>query len=290
MSRTLKYDSSLSGNYYQKVDGEVYEYRSDGKYASAYAATGGMVQVQLTGYYDQRTTSNMYQTTNGGYIELNSGWQYVAHAPIKYYKAKDVQYYVDRIIRANQKILKNNLFCATYASKLTEDQQWDLYFLQSRLSERNQQLISDGYCTNQKTASPPGYSDLGNNLTGFLAAMEGGAPITGIGEPITISTTAIVVAAIVIASLASAAYFAYKYMAEQAEQDVKFSDELTRTLVAKLTPEEFEQLKQETNGIVTKQKILSSIGGGFAALKWILIAGAGIGAYYLINKKKGKKL
>lgn len=77
-------------------------------------------------------------------------------------------------------------------------------------------------------------------------------------------------------------------MAEQAEQDVKFSDELTRTLVEKLTPEEFEQLKKETNGIVTKQKILSSVGGGFAALKWMLIAGAGIGVYYLIKKKKGE--
>ena len=126
---------------------------------------------------------------------------------------------------------------------------------------------------------------LSNSLSNFMVSMQTGAPI---GAVVSIST--IVIAAVIIASLSTAAYFAYKYIASEAEKDVKFSDDLTKTLVAKLTKEEFEQLMEETNGIVTRQKILSSIGGGLGFVKFGLLAVAGLAIYKTFKDyKKGKQ-
>lgn len=283
----MKYDSKYAGSYYKMTNANVYTLRSDGAFASASVANNATTSVQLTGYYAIGRDGNaMYQTTSGEYIRMADGWEYVAHAPIRYYSAKDAQFYLNKIIKANKKILQNNLFCARFVSKLNEDQQWELYFLQERLQERNNRIVSDGLCHQQQVSSPPGYSLLSNSLDNFMVAMQTGSPVSGVGA--VVSTTTIVVAAIIIASLSTAAYFAYKYMAEKAEQDVKYSDELTAILTEKLTDEEYAMLKQETQGIVTKQRILSSIGGGFTALKWVLLAAAGVGAYYLIKKKKGQ--
>ena len=66
---------------------------------------------------------------------------------------------------------------------------------------------------------------------------------------------------------------------------MKFSEELTKTLMAKLTPEEYEQLKRETQGIVTKSKLLGKFGGAMSALKLGLIAAAGVLVYNGIKKK-----
>lgn len=281
----LKYNSKYAGQYYKMVNGYEYSWRTDGKFVYAGAQTGGIVQVQLTGYYSVYGTINMYQTINNKYIDIAEGWEYAASAPIRHYTPKDAQFYLDKIIKANKKILQNNLFCARFANKLNEDQQWDLYFLQKRMAERNEKLISDGFCSEQKISSPPGYSMLSNSLSNFMVSMQTGAPI---GAVVSIST--IVIAAVIIASLSTAAYFAYKYIASEAEKDVKFSDDLTRTLVAKLTKEEFEQLMEETNGIVTRQKILSSIGGGLGFVKFGLLAVAGLAIYKTFKDyKKGKQ-
>ena len=266
------------------VNGYTYSWRTDGKFAYAGAQTGQIVQVQLTGYYAVHGTINMYQTTDTSYIDIAEGWEFAASAPIRHYTPTDAQFYLDKIIKANKKILQNNLFCARFAHKLNEDQQWDLYFLQKRMAERNEKLISDGFCSDQKISSPPGYSMLSDSLSNFMVSLQTGAPI---GAIVSIST--IVIAAVIIASLSTAAYFAYKYIASEAEKDVKFSDDLTRTLVTKLTKEEFEQLMEETNGMVTRQKILSSIGGGFGFVKFGLLAVAGVAIYKTFKDyKKGK--
>lgn len=263
------YDSNYSGKYYQLKGGEVYTLRADGKYAYAGALTGATTSVQLTGYYGKGADgNNMYQTTSGGYIRIADGWQYTAYAPIKQYKQKDAQKLVDEIIKNNAHVLENNLFCARFANKLTDDQRWKLFELQQRLESRNEKLLKDGFCVNQKVSVPPGYADLQGYLSSFMA-----------GETIASATITLVVVAIVLASLSVAAYYAYKNLASESEKDVKYSDELTKILMDKLTDEEYQQLMQETQGIVTKSKLVSKLGSGLSWMKWVLLGAAGLALY-----------
>lgn len=281
----MKFNSKYAGQYYTLQGGEVYVLRDDGRFAYAGANTASNIIVQLTGYYKQGTSSVMYQTTQDGWINLNDGWQNTGYAPIRQYTAKDAEYYVNQVIRNNAHILENNLVCARFASKLNNDEQYELYRLQSALQDRNGRIVNDGLCANIKVSSPPGYSKLDGYLNQFMQAYANSAEIKGVGV---ISTTAIiVVSCIVVASLATAAYFAYKAFAAESEKDVKYSDELTKTLLNKLTPEEYEQLKRETNGIVTKTRLSSRFSGAFGLLKWLLIGAAGYVVYRGIKNKKG---
>lgn len=282
----MKFNSKYAGQYYTLQGGEVYVLRGDGKFAYAGANTASNIIVQLTGYYKQGTSSVMYQTTQDGWIKLSDGWQNTGYAPIRQYTAKDAEYYVNQVIRNNAHILENNLFCARFASKLNDDEQYELYRLQSALQARNERIVNDGLCTDIKVSSPPGYSKLDGYLNQFMQAYANGAEINGVGV---ISTTAIiVVSCIVVGSLATAAYFAYKAFAAESEKDVKYSDELTKTLLNKLTPEEYEQLKRETNGIVTKTRLSSRFSGAFGLLKWTAVIAGGLLVYkYIKDKKKG---
>lgn len=281
----MKFNSKYAGQYYTLQGGEVYVLRGDGRFAYAGANTASNIIVQLTGYYKQGTSSIMYQTTQDGWIKLSDGWQNTGYAPIRQYTAKDAEYYVNQVIRNNAHILENNLFCARFASKLNDDEQYELYRLQSALQARNERIVNDGLCTDIKVSSPPGYSKLDGYLNQFMQAYANSAEINGVGV---ISTTAIiVVSCIVVGSLATAAYFAYKAFAAESEKDVKYSDELTKTLLNKLTAEEYEQLMRETNGIVTKTRLSSRFSGAFGLLKWLLIGAAGYVVYRGIKNKKG---
>lgn len=282
----MKFNSKYAGQYYTLQGGEVYVLRGDGRFAYAGANTASNIIVQLTGYYKQGTSSIMYQTTQDGWIKLSDGWQNTGYAPIRQYTAKDAEYYVNQVIRNNAHILENNLFCARFASKLNDDEQYELYRLQSALQARNDRIVNDGLCTDIKVSSPPGYSKLDGYLNQFMQAYANSAEINGVGV---ISTTAIiVVSCIVVGSLATAAYFAYKAFAAESEKDVKYSDELTKTLLNKLTPEEYEQLKRETNGIVTKTRLSSRFSGAFGLLKWGAVIAGGLLVYkYIKDKKKG---
>ena len=266
----IQFNSKYTGQYYQMTNGEVFSRTSVGVFKYASAVTGGTTVVQLTGYYEKSAAGNtMYQTTTGGWINLSAGWQYQAYAPIRMYSAKDAQYYVDRVIKCNATIFENNLLCARFADKLTDDERYMLYDLQTRLDQRNSELLSDGLCNEQKVSSPPGYSAWYSYLQSFMTDA-----ISGV-------TATIVVIAIVVASLSTAAYFAYKYLASEAERDVKYSEELTKVLLSKLTPEEYDQLMRETQGIVTKQKLIAKFSGALSFLKWMVVGAAG---FVLYNK------
>lgn len=276
----MNYNSKYVGQFYQLNGGDIYILRGDGRFAYASAGDEGSVMVQLTGFYRQGADgSAMYQTTSGGWIRMADGWSNTGYSPIRQYSQKDAQYYVNKVIKANATIYENNLLCARFATKLTEDQQYTLYSLQERLQSRNQQLLDDGLCSNQQVSSPPGYSLLSNNLATFMQAYSTGSQIGGIGS----ITATIVVACVVIASLATAAYFAYKYMASEAEKDVKYSDELTKILLEKLTPEEYELLKRETQGIVTKSKLTAKFGSAITFIKLGAIVFAGFAIYKTIK-------
>lgn len=272
MAYQLKYDSRFAGakavatqNGAQATTGIV-------NFGTVYVF-GASDYAICTGYYYDTDGMTIYvQTDSGMYliVDLNSPeWSFTTDVVRpKTYTQTQAQYLVNKIIRNNDQILKNNLVCARYANIFTNAQKQQIRELQERLQERNKALQAEGLLTSVQTSSPEGYAELAPYLDKL---MSGG----GIG----LATWAVVViAATVVAATATAAYFAYKSFADESEQDVKFSKELTAILAEKLTPEEYEQLLNETKGIVTKARIkqaVSSYGTVF------MIAGAAVGGFLL---------
>lgn len=276
----MQFDKTYSGRTYKMLNGETYVINKYGKMASASVTTGIVAMVTLTGWVFTTDQGNkMYQTNGDRFIDLADGWELVEYN-YSNYSASQAQRYVNQIIKNNQHILCNNLLCARFATRLTDQERVRLYELQQRLQERNDQLQNDGLCANQKTSYPQGYADLAGYLQSFMSSYE-----SSIG--VVISTTAIIViSAAVVASLSTAAYFAYRYLAQESENDVKWSDELTRTLTSKLTEEEYAQLKEETQGIVTKSKIKQSLRTISTTAKIAIAAGVGFIIYSFIMAKK----
>lgn len=277
----MNYDSSKSGKYYSMQDGLVYVINSAGD--MAYSGTGkeGTVIILLTGYYlTTKRGSIAYQTTNGGYIFLNDGWEEYSQGTVTSYSQSQAQRLVNRIIANNKKIIANNILCARFSNKLNKEQQQKLYDLQLRLQQRNASLQNDGICTNMQTSYPEGYVYLQTYLDEFMTK-----GISGIGIAISTVVT-IIVSAVVIAGLGTAAYYAYKAYADESERDVKYSEELTKILTEKLTDEEYQQLLDETRGIVTKARIKASLSSYGNLLKYGAVLAAGAGLYYLLKMNK----
>ena len=270
----MRFEKSIAGLNYKATsqDAVIYTLRSDGLFAGTGAALdgdNGSEVVTATGWVTTSGKGNpMTQIVSGEWICVWDGW--LPLDKVQIYSTKQAQKLVDTIITNNQRILENNLVCARFAHKLTSAQQKQLYNLQARINTRNESLISDGIVTVEKTAAPAGYADLQSYLDSFMSR-------GGVGS----ITAIIVVSAIVVASLATAAYFCYRYYASESEQDVKFSDELTKTLTSKLTPEEYEQLMEETKGIVTKAKIKARFR---SSVTWAIIAAAALAAGFLLKK------
>ena len=255
--------------YHRRDDGSfngIDMYVDDDKVGAMVVATGftttardGSVMLQFVG-----DDSDFYN-----WLDWSAGtWKKGEMADL--YSQSQAQDYVNRMIENNKQILMNNLFCSRFASRLTREEKETLYNLQLRLDERNKRLQSDGYVSSTKVSQAYGYNALNGSLTAFMAQ--------GVG--LVVSTTAIVVSCVVVAAVATAAYFAYKYYYEQSAKDVKYSDALTKTLMSKLTEEEYQQLMSETQGIVTKASIKARLGNSLDIAKYALIA---IGVYALYN-------
>jgi hypothetical protein len=193
--------------------------------------------------------------------------------------ARDAQRFVDGVIKNNARILENNLLCARFADQLTEDEKAEVRELQNRMALRNQQLLTDGMVSEQALGSPPGYSDLVMYLEKLMNN------VSGVGVVIS-ATGVVVISAVVVAAVSLAAYFAYKAMYNESKEDVKFSDELTKKLTSVLTEEEYQQLLDETQGMVTKAKISGRFSNTAGIVKWGLI-GFGVFALYKAFTQKG---
>ena len=270
----MNFDKNISGKTYTATGAEItwWTLRSDGRFAGTSidaSAADYRVYATLTGWTAAgRDGTKYYQATNGEYIDMSDGWKLYEAAPI--YSQSAAQRLVDQIIRNNRTIIANNLLCARYSGKLTAEQRQQVRDLQSRLEKRNSALIEAGVCSGLSKSYPQDYIELQPYLDQL---MQAGA-VSGVGSV----TVAIVVTAVVIASLSTAAYFAYKYYAAESEQDVKFSKDLTKALTSKLTPEEYQQLLQETKGKLTKAKILANIG---STGRLLILAGVAAGGYFL---------
>lgn len=277
----MQYDSNKAGKYYIKRDGEIYTYNAQGRLAYAGGTTGENTVVLLTGYYITTQAGNTdYQIVGGGYVNLSEGWSEYGTGVVTGYSQTQAQVLVNTIIANNKKIISNNILCARFANKLTAEQQKQLYDLQIRLQQRNQALLKDGVCTNLQTSYPEGYVYLQTYLDTFMAQGAIGIAVSTI--------VTIVVVATVVAGLGTAAYYAYKDLRDESANDVKYSDQLTKILTDKLTSDEYQQLLQETQGIVTKSKIKASLSSYGTIIKYALVAAAGMAAFYYVNNQLKK--
>lgn len=252
--------------------------------ATVYSAAAGDTAT-LTGYYvEYNSTNYRLQTTSGLWIMLlpDKAWnvqQCVYTLPD--YSVSQAQACVNKIMRNNQIIIQHNILCARYAAKLTDEQAKQLRGLQERLQARNAAIKDNNMCEDVYDSFPSGYVYLQQYLVDFMDSNR------GVG--IAVSTIIyIAIAATVIAGLGTAAYFMYRDYADESERDVKYSEELTKALTEKLTEEEYQQLLNETKGIVTKSRIKSSLGSYGKVLLFGGIAAASIFVYRYISKKLSK--
>lgn len=280
----MKFDATYAGRVYSLEQGAVYTLGSDGQFRYASAVYPHMVRVALTGYTEVSKKGNLhYQTTNGGWIFLPDGWEHTGQVPINQYSQSQAQALVNKIIKNNIQIVQNNLVCARYANRFTKEQQELIVDLQNRCEARKSALQAGGLCSGVQTSYPKGYADLGGYLDALMT-----------GEAIGIAAWAIVViVATVVAATATAAYFAYKSIADESAKDVKYSKELLSILAQKLTPEEYDQLMRETQGIVTKARIKQSISSYGNVVKYgaiALLVGLAVwyGNSYIQNRKSNK--
>ena len=274
----MKFNVSYAGKVYALAGGTIYDYR-DGLFKGTSVSASieddvytNSYRVALTGYSETSSRGSVgYQTTSGRFIILSEGWQYVGDVPIAQHSQTQAQALVDKIIKNNIVIVQNNLVCARFANKFSAEQRQQIRELQRRCEARKAALQSQGLCTDVQTSYPKGYADLGSYLDKLMN-----------DESVGIATWAIVViAAVVLAGLGTACYFAYKELADESANDVKYSKELTSILTSKLTEEEYQQLLDETKGIVTKARLKQSL---FGNAKWLLgIAAVGLG-WWLVRK------
>ena len=287
MKLTEHFDPSMAGAWlYAKSNKAQVTNRITGDFGTFDNVPKGYYVV-LTGiYFVGEDYWSYLQTEDGWYavINLYNGdqdlWEIKnAKEGNKNYQS-NAQACVKKIINNNIIITQNNLVCARYASRFSPEQQQLIRDLQNRVVVRNNALIDSGFCENVQTSYPRGYAE----LEPYLAALMN-------GQAIGLATWAIcVIAASVILVTSTAAYFAYRAFANESESDVKYSKELTKTLTEKLTEEEYQQLLNETKGIVTKSRLKQAISSYGNIAKWALFGIAGFAIYKVImNKWKGTR-
>ena len=246
----------------------------------------------LTGYvkkYAEYPNLSYYQTSDNTYIEVDSNYKdWSFSAPENYAMPPrtqaEAQKVVNKMLANDAIILCNNLFCARYADKLTKEEREQVRTLQYRLQARQEILKSDGYVRDIQISYPVGFSELAPYLEKLMNTKE----VSGVNQiGIAVSTIVyIVIACVVLAAFATVAYYKYLELETQSGHDVKFSQELAEKLQSKLTEEEYQQLLNETKGIVTKARLKQMLGSYWDVIKYAALAFAGFALYrYLKNRK-----
>lgn len=274
----LEFDKNIAGKKARISDGTtywVYTLTSDGKLPTVGVSLGNNLIVTLSGWFFIYGTKKYYQTLSSRFV-IDEPSNFTLTGQYDVVPVKDSQQLVNTIISNNKRIIENNLLCARFSNKLTTSQTQLLAQLQLRLERRNTALIESGCLTSVSESYPKGYVNFASNLNSVVGKETIGAVLT-----------TIIIVAIVVASLSTAAYFAYQAYAKESIDDVKFSDDLTKTLMSKLTPEEYEQLRQETGGLITKAKLSAKFSGVFGTVKTFGLIGIGAFLVYkLLTRNK----
>lgn len=251
------------------------------------SSTGEQINIQA-GYYVVGTGRYTWDDTNI-YVETTTGYWAVINEqnPDFVGNGKDTktsaqaQNLVNNLLETNMRILENNLFCARFSKYLSATEKQNVAILQHNLEVRNAAIMDTDVFSALEQSSPEGYSELQSYLDQLCNENKVGVVVT--------TSVLLIVSAIVVASLSTAAYYAFSYYAEQATKDLKYSDELTKTLTEKLTAEEYDQLMTETKGLVSKAAITSKLSGSFSWLKYLAYGAAAYFIYKTVVVDYGKK-
>lgn len=260
------FNPSIAGVQYKAVKNGASLYRDNLNGGQGWYYDIGTV-VTLSGWIEG--TQYYVEDSPGCYIFMSGDWQKVAN-PITKSQAQ-AQEVVNGLLKNNQYIFENNLLLARYANKLSKQEMATLYLLQKRLERREQQLREADVFSEMQEARIMGYSNYQGYLDRFMTDYTTGA----IG--LVISTTAsIIIGAVVVASLGTAAYFAFKAAYEESKQDVELSRKMMKIFEKyNMTEADIQTITQETQGIVTRKVIMEKINNFLGNTK-MLIIGAGL--------------
>ncbi len=225
--------------------------------------------VTLTGWHD----GDYYyiEEMPGYFVELSSVSGWTQFKGTSYKSQAQAQEVVNGLLKNNQYIFENNLLLARYSSKLSKQEMATLYLLQKRLERREQQLREADVFSEMQEARIMGYSNYQGYLDRFMTDYTNGA----IGLVIS-TTAAIIIGAVVVASLSTAAYFAFKAAYEESKQDVELSRKMMKIFEKyNMTEADIQTITKETQGIVTRKVIMEKINNFLGNTKMLLI-GAGL--------------
>lgn len=231
-------------------------------------------------YYEGDGNAIYIQTTKGWWIYVDStsdydNWTVYANAvQLPSYSRDDVQRFVNAIIANNQHITENNLLCARYAHYFTKEQQQQIVKLQKRVQERYDAIAETGFCEDiQKGEIAGGYAEFEPYLAKLM--QDGSVGL--------VWWAWCIIAAVAVGALVGVSYFVYQDFFAESKDDVKFSDDLTKTLKDKLTEEEYAQLEKETAGLITKATIREKFGNIWGIVKYAAVAVGALFAFKFLN-------
>lgn len=231
--------------------------------------------VTLTGWYDQL---RYYIVEYPGYYVSIDDWDIVAQPTPK--TQKQAQSLINALLKNNQYIFENNLLLARFANRLNLSEKNTLYGLQKRLEERDNMLREADVFSSLGEARIMGYSNYQSYLDEFMSSHN-----TGVGLVLT-TMQAILVAVVVIGSLSTAAYFAFKAAYEESKQDVELSRKMLKIFEKyQMTEEDIATIQQETQGIVTKRVLMEKINNWLGNTKMLIIGGLAVLLGYNIYQK-----
>ena len=265
--------------------GEVYIAESSGCWVAiigyGFTVNAGTT-VTLTGWHD----GNYYyiEEMPGYVVELStaSGWK--KHKGFSYKSQAQAQDVVNGLLQNNKYIYENNLLLSRFADKMSAEEKETLYYLQKRLEVRETQLREAEVFSELQEARIMGYANYQGYLNAFMSNYS-----QGIGLVIS-TTTAIIIGAVVLASLSSAAYFAFKAAYEESKQDVELSRKMLKVFEKyNMTDEDIALIEKETQGIVTRKVLLEKINNFIGNTKKLLLIGLAAYAGYNIYNQYIKK-
>lgn len=239
---------------------------------------GAGTVVTLTGWYYNYL--NYYIVEYPGYYISIDSWDIISTPTSK--SQAQAQNIVNKLLKNNQIIFENNLLAARFANRMNISEKNTLYGLQKRLEQRDSQLREADVFSSLQEAKIMGYANYQNYLNNFMSLYN-----SGVGLVIS-TTTAIIIGAVVVASLSTAAYFAFKALYEESVKDVELSKKMLQTLAKyNISDEDLRIIEQETQRIVNRAVFMEKINTTFGNIKNILLYGAlGYVGYQLYKKYK----
>lgn len=239
--------------------------------------------VTLTGWYFFIQDYTCYYIVEypGYYINIES-WSVTGTIQAK--TQAQAQSLINELLKNNQYIFENNLLLARYANRLNLSEKNTLYGLQKRLEQRDNMLREADVFSEMQEARIMGYSNYESYLNQFMRSHK-----QSVGLVIS-TTTAIMVGVVVIGSLATAAYYAFKAAYEESKQDVELSRKMLQIFEKyQMSEEDIAIIQQETQGIVTKRVLMEKINNWLGNSKMLIVGGLAVLLGYKIYQNYIKK-